>query len=109
MTNLSLQPFESFFVLRSLSPNESAIHLVNGTGSADTMLTELTAFVQSCLEVIGEDNIEITPLGEGRWSGIRVGISGTVLARQPIPRLHDALAAWMRHRYPGVDVVWKPR
>lgn len=113
----TLQSYDSFFVLRSLSPYASEIHFVAAPRSnvaaprsVDAMMMELTTFVQSCLEVLGGARAEITRLGEDeRWSGIRVAIDDALLdtiARQVCPRLHDTLAGWMRGLYPGIDVVW---
>jgi hypothetical protein len=98
-----------------LSPRASEIHFVDvdSPTGVDTVMMELTAFVQSCLEVIGGSRAEITPLGmDKRWSGIRVSIDDALLdtiERQVCPRLHDTLVSWVRSRYPGIDVVWSPR
>lgn len=111
----SLQSYDSFFALRSLSPCASEIHFVDvdSPRGCDTVMVELTAFVQSCLEVLGGSRAEITQLGEDdRWSGIRVAIGDELLdaiERQVCPRLHDTLASLLRSRYPGIDVVWSPR
>jgi hypothetical protein len=104
----------AFFALRSLSPSTTEIHLVGGPDRYVATLTELTAFVRSCLEVLGPGEIEITRLGEdqARWRGIRVGVDAAlldVIARQVCPRLHDTIAGWVQHLHPHVDVVWKPR
>jgi len=115
--NKTLQPFASFFVLRSLSASACEIHLVDGAGHDTThnaaVMHELTAFVRSSFEVLGAVNVTYTQLGEGaRWRGIRVAVDDAlldVLARQTIPYLHDTLAGWMKHLYPGIDVVWRPR
>jgi len=114
---IKLQPFDSFFALRSLSASASEIHLVDGTGDDTThnatVMHELTAFVRSSFEVLGAGDATITQLGGGaRWRGIRVAIDTSMLdmfARQTIPHLHDTLAGWLRHLYPGIDVVWRPR
>lgn len=116
----TLQSYDSFFALRSLSPRASEIHLVTtirpdgpAAGNVDAVMMELTAFVQSCLEVLGGGRAEITQLGEDdRWRGIRVAVDDDlldVIERQVCPRLHDTLASLMRSRCPGVDVVWSPR
>jgi hypothetical protein len=111
----TLQPHDSFFALRSLSSRASEIHFVDvdSPTGVDTVMVELTAFVQSCLEVISGDRAEITPLGaDGRWSGVRVAVGDALLdtiERQTCPRLHDTLAGLIRSRYPGIDVVWSPR
>jgi len=105
-------PFDTFFALRSLSPSASEIHLVGGADlgadRGDAIVHELAAFVQSCLEVLGDGRVEVVRLGA---RGVRVVVDDAMLAvieRQSIPRLHDTLAATIRHRYP-IDVVWRPR
>lgn len=111
----TLQSYDSFFALRLLSPRASEIHFVDvdSPRGCDTVMVELTAFVRSCLEVLGGGSAEITQLGEDdRWRGIRVTIDDDlldVIERQVCPRLYDTLASLLRSRYPGIDVVWSPR
>lgn len=120
MNNPSIQTFESFFTMRSLSQSESEIHLVGSANRgtdydrqdhAEAVMVELTAFVRSCLEALGEGHVEITQLGEGGcWSGIRVAVdNATRLPGRCGPRLHDTLAGWVRHLYPGIETIWRPR